>query len=58
MQIVKGRPVLYVKSQQALYGTLRAPYVFLKRILDQLSLWDFMKNHLTHVLQRMSHDAP
>ena len=45
MQIVKGRPVLYVKSQQALYGTFSCPLCFLQEnFSDQLSVWDFIIN--------------
>ena len=44
VQIGKGKPTLYVQLRKALYGTLRAAYLFWKRLSDQLIKWHFVLN--------------
>ena len=42
VQLTKGKPILYVKLQKDLYGTLHAAYLFWKRLSDQLIKWGFV----------------
>jgi len=44
IQIIKDKPILYVKLWKALYGTLRTAYLFWKRLSDQLMKWGFVLN--------------
>ena len=44
IQVIKDKPILYVKLQKALYGTLHAAYLFWKRLSDQLMKWGFVLN--------------
>jgi len=44
IQVIKDKPILYVKLQKALYGTLRTTYLFWKRFSDHLMKWGFVLN--------------
>jgi len=44
VRITKGKPTLSVQLRKALHGTLRAEYLFWKRLSDQLIKWHSVLN--------------